>query len=285
MRCCVRICPPPSGYFALPFCLSVSLSTRPLTPRYSPALRGALGAGLPSCVLRFRPFLTSFRCFHFLECSGSWAGASLAGPGAVFPDRLCLRDQTCSQIWSTVFRFGWSTNCMKSLYHSFWLVDCPWLVCAGLRGLRTEGAGPAKGKISSVIARRVWVNPCSIAWHWYTPPSLRTARLTNRPRSVCKIRSSRRTCEHTHTYTMNASSISSDYTDRRERMKVINLNKDTFIISYQCCLHPSFSIITSIISFSIITRHIYPSLPLSALSHLLPWVFRMLLIGPCNLGL
>lgn len=211
--------------------LSLSLSFTPPLPRYSPALRGALGAGLPSCVLRFRPFLTSFRCFHFLECSGSWSGASLAGPGAAFPDRLCLRDQTCSQIWSTVFRFGWSTNCMKSLYHSFWLVDCPWLVWewAGLRGLRAEGAGPAKGKISSVMARRVWMNPCSIAWHWYTPPSLRTARLSNRPRSVCKTRSSRRTCEHT--YTMNASSISSDYTDKRERMKVIKLNKDTHLSS------------------------------------------------------
>lgn len=199
MRCCVRICPPPV-VFALSFCLFFTPS---LIPRYSPTLRGVLGAGLPSCVLRFRPFLTSFRCFHFLECSGSWTGASLAGSGALFPDRLCLRDQTWSQIWSTVFKFGWSTNCMKSLYHSFWLMDCPWLAreWVGLRGTGTEGAEPAKGKISSVITRRVWVNPCSIAWHWYTPPSLRTARLSNRPRSVCKTRSSRRTCNYTHTHT------------------------------------------------------------------------------------
>ncbi len=130
-----------------------SLANSPRAPRRSEG-------GSPIVRSTISPFPHFLQVLPLLECSGSWTGASLAGSGALFPDRLCLRDQTCSQIWSTVFKFGWSTNCMKSLYHSFWLMDCPWFVreWAGLRGTGTEGAEPAKGKISSVIARRVWVN-------------------------------------------------------------------------------------------------------------------------------
>lgn len=167
------------------FCLSLFSSFKSLfsslsSACYSPALRGVRGFDLPSWVLRFLPFRISCKCFHFLllglttgsSGEGFTASLSLAAlPGSPFSTVLgaCFRAQTCSQIWSTVLRLGWSTSCMKSRYHSFWLVEG-----LALRGSSREGGSEevggddddVDGTTSRVMPSRVWVKPCSMAWHW-----------------------------------------------------------------------------------------------------------------------
>jgi len=164
-------------HFPLFFLVLVILFILCLSRRcYFPALRGARGFGFPSWVRRFLPFLISWRCFHFL-LAGRTAGTR---GGAAFPRAATVlspwslpaffRAQTCSQIWSTVLRLGWSTSCMKSRYQSFWLV------IGGpppLRGSNRTGASEGRletedveGTTSKVMPSKVCVKPCSMAWHW-----------------------------------------------------------------------------------------------------------------------
>lgn len=145
-------------------------SLSPSLHRYSPALRGARGFGFPSWVRRFLPFLISWRCFHFLLV-GRTAGRRGVTSLPTWSPSVFLRAQTCSQIWSTVLRLGWSTSCIKSRYQSFWLVigGPPPLRGSNRTGAsegRLETKEDAEGTSSKVMPSKVWLKPCSIAWHW-----------------------------------------------------------------------------------------------------------------------
>lgn len=148
-----------------------------LSASYSPALRGARGLCFPSWVRRFLPFRISCRCFHFLfagRAGGPIGRLPFPGTGKLLSAGSIpafFRAQTCSQIWSTVFRLGWSTSCMKSRYQSFWLVteEPPPLRGSNRTGAsdgRFEAEEDVEGTTSKVMPNNVWVKPCSMAWHW-----------------------------------------------------------------------------------------------------------------------
>lgn len=181
-ECTKSVCSDPAGSLSVSLSLLFSrwISHSILSPgcsSYSPALRGARGFGFPSWVRRFLPFLISWRCFHFLfpgRTEGPRGGTSFTGVGTLlstWSTAAFFRAQTCSQIWSTVLRLGWSTSCMKSRYQSFWLVmgDAPPLRGSNLTGASEGRLGAeedVEGTTSKVIPSRVWVKPCSMAWHW-----------------------------------------------------------------------------------------------------------------------